>query len=112
MRVHVETDWRPVCRYDDLQPEQGVAALVDGEQVAVFRTHCGSLYAIGNLDPFSGAQLLSRGIVGSRGDCPTVASPVYKQVFDLGTGTCLDDGEVAVPVWQVRVADGEVQVRR
>jgi nitrite reductase (NADH) small subunit len=102
--------WAPVCRYDDLQPERGVAALVGGEQVALFRTFDGSLYAIGNQDPFTGAFVLSRGIVGTRDDIPTVASPLHKQVFDLRTGTCLDDGAAHVPVFAVRQRDGHVEV--
>jgi nitrite reductase (NADH) small subunit len=66
--------------------------------------------AIGNRDPFSGASVLSRGIVGSRGDVVTVASPVYKQRFDLRTGRCLDDETVAVPVHGVRVVDGWIEL--
>jgi nitrite reductase (NADH) small subunit len=100
-----------VCRYDQLVPERGVAALVDGEQVALFRTFDGMLHAIGNRDPFSGAFVLSRGIVGSAGDAPTVASPVFKQVFDLRTGRCLGDPEVAVPVHDVRRSGDAVEVR-
>jgi nitrite reductase (NADH) small subunit len=102
--------WAAVCRYDDLQPERGVAALVGGEQVALFRVFDGSLYAIGNQDPFTGAFVLSRGIVGSRGDIPTVASPLHKQVFDLRTGACLGDEAVAVPVFAVREREGQVEV--
>lgn len=102
--------WTAVCRYDDLQPERGVAALIEDEQVAVFRTFDGSLYAIGNQDPFSGAFVLSRGIVGTRGDIPTVASPLHKQVFDLRTGVCLDDQATRVPVFAVRAQDGRVEV--
>ena len=74
MTAQLERTWVSVCRYDQLVPERGVAALVDGEQVALFRTFDGMLYAIGNRDPFSGAFVLSRGIVGSAGDAPTVAS--------------------------------------
>ncbi|MGH3368502.1 MAG: nitrite reductase small subunit NirD, partial [Nocardioidaceae bacterium] len=96
--------------YDDLLPERGVAALVDGRQIALFRTHDGTLYALDNHDPFSGANVLSRGIVGSRGDIPTVASPMFKQVFDLRTGNCLDDAGVAVATYQVGVVDGNVVV--
>jgi nitrite reductase (NADH) small subunit len=102
--------WTAVCRYDDLQPERGVAALIDNEQVAVFRTFDGSLYAIGNQDPFSGAFVLSRGIVGTREDIPTVASPLHKQVFDLRTGVCLDDETARVPVFAVRAREGQVEV--
>jgi nitrite reductase (NADH) small subunit len=103
--------WAAVCRYDDLQPERGVAALVGGAQIALFRLFDGSLYAIGNQDPFTGTGVLSRGIVGTRGEIPTVASPLHKQVFDLRTGACLDDATAVVPVFMVRERDGLVEVR-
>jgi len=103
--------WMDVCRYDELVPERGVAALVAAEQVAVFRTFDGMLYALGNRDPFSGAFVLSRGIVGSLGDAPTVASPLFKQAFDLRTGICLTDPEVAVPVHEVRRVGERVEIR-
>jgi nitrite reductase (NADH) small subunit len=99
-----------VCRYDVLLPERGVAALIGDVQVALFRTHDGQVFAIGNHDPFSGANVMSRGIVGSRGEVPTVASPMFKQVFDLRTGVCLDDPEVSLPVYGVEVVDGQVVV--
>jgi nitrite reductase (NADH) small subunit len=99
-----------ICRSDALTPDRGVAALVGEVQVAVFLLSTGELYAIGNHDPFSGANVLSRGIVGSKGDAVTVASPVYKQRFDLRTGRCLDDDTVQVPVFDVRLTDGWVEV--
>jgi nitrite reductase (NADH) small subunit len=104
------TRWTAVCRYDDLIPERGVAALVDGEAVAVFRTHDGALHALSNIDPFSEASVLSRGIVGDRDGTPTIASPIYKQRFDLRTGSCLDDPDVAVASYPVRVTGGMVEV--
>jgi nitrite reductase (NADH) small subunit len=105
-----ESTWVDVCGYDDLIPERGAAALVGGHQVAVFRTFTGDLYALSNRDPFSGAYVLARGIVGSRGGLPTVASPMYKQVFDLSTGRCLDDPAVSVPTFGVRVEGTRVEV--
>ncbi|MFC5263654.1 nitrite reductase small subunit NirD [Kribbella qitaiheensis] len=99
-----------VCAYDALLPERGVAALVGDRQIAVFRTYDGEVYALGNQDPVSGANVMSRGIVGSRGDVPTVASPMFKEVYDLRTGVCLDDPEVSIPTYRVRVADGQVIV--
>ena len=100
-----------VCAVADIPLEGGVAALVDGVAVAVFRTHDGSVHAIGNVDPFSGASVLSRGIVGTRGEAPVVSSPMYKQAFDLRTGACLDDASVSVPSYDVSVVDGVVLVR-
>ena len=99
-----------VCSVGAVPLEGGVAALVDGVAVAVFRTYDGSVHAIGNVDPFSGASVLSRGIVGSRGDVPVVSSPMYKQAFDLRTGRCLDDDAVTVPTYDVSVVDGVVLV--
>ena len=103
--------WLPVCRVEDLAPERGAAALVDGEQVALFRLLDGSVRAVGNLDPFSGAQVLARGIVGTRDGSPMVASPLYKQHFDLLTGRCLEQPGTRVPVHEVRVVDGTVLLR-
>jgi len=102
--------WTTVCGYDRLEPERGVAALVDGVQVAIFRTHDGELFAIDNRDPIAGANVLSRGIVGSRGDVPTVASPLHKQAYDLRTGECLDAAGVAVATYPVRCRGGAVEV--
>jgi len=107
-----------VCRLDDIDVEGGVAGLVAGEAVAILRTHDGNVYAISNYDPFSHASVLSRGIVGSRScvidgaecDVPFVASPMHKQAFDLRTGQCLDDAEVRIPTYDVRVLDGDVLV--
>ncbi|HZX03226.1 nitrite reductase small subunit NirD [Kribbella sp.] len=99
-----------VCAFDVLLPERGVAALLGDVQIALFRTHDGEVFAIGNQDPFSGANVMSRGIVGSRGDVPTVASPMFKQVFDLRTGACLDDPAVSLPVYPVTIRDGQVVV--
>ena len=86
----VPEGWTRICRVDDLLVERGAAALIDGRQIALFRTYDGRLYATDQIDPFSGAAVMSRGIVGDRAGVPTVASPMYKQVFDLRTGACLD----------------------
>jgi nitrite reductase (NADH) small subunit len=100
----------PVCRVEAIDIEGGVTALVDGAAVAIFRTHDGNVYAMSNYDPFSRASVLSRGILGTRGDVPFVASPMHKQAFDLRTGQCLDDAEVRVPTYDVQVTDGTVHV--
>jgi nitrite reductase (NADH) small subunit len=112
MNAQMQSQWTAVCRYDDIIPERGIAALVDGVAVAVFRTHDGRLHALSNVDPFSNASVLSRGIVGDRGGRATVASPIYKQVFELATGVCLDDPDVSVPTYPVRLVEGIVEVGR
>jgi nitrite reductase (NADH) small subunit len=104
-------DWTPICTIDRLTPDRGVAALVAGQQVAVFLLATGELYAVDNHDPCSGANVLSRGLVGDLGGVPTVASPVYKQRFDLRTGRCVDDEAVRVRPWRVRKGGGLVEVK-
>lgn len=106
--------WTTACAYDRLIPGRGVGVLLDdGTQAALFRLDDGSVWAVGNVDPFSGAAVLSRGIVGDRGGCPTVQSPLLKQAFSLEDGSCLDDPNVWVPVHPVRITpDGSVQVGR
>lgn len=105
------TEWTPVCRYDELEIERGSAALIDGEQIALFRLPDGSVHALHNRDPFSGAYVMARGIVGTRHGEPYVASPMYKQGFALTTGRCLDDETAALRRYPVRLRHGVVEVR-
>ena len=101
--------WRDVCAAELLQVGRGAAALLDGRQIALFRTE-ESVYAIDNLDPCSGAAVLSRGILGDRGGEPVIASPLHKQSFSLVTGQCLDEPDHKVEVFGARIAAGRVQV--
>jgi len=104
--------WVPVCTLASLVPDRGAAALVAGRQVALFRLReTDEVLAVDHRDPFSGANVMARGLVGSRGDTPTVASPVYKQTFDLRTGACLDDTSAKLGVWEVQITHGVVHVR-
>jgi len=100
----------PVCIARRLTPDRGVAALVDGRPIALFRLATGDLHAVDNVDPISGASVLSRGIVGDADGRPTVASPLYKQRFDLRTGECLD-ADASIAVHDARLIDGMVHVR-
>jgi nitrite reductase (NADH) small subunit len=104
--------WTAACRYDYLISNRGVGVLLpDGAQAALFKLDDGSLYAVGNIDPFSGAAVMSRGIVGDRGGRTTVQSPIKKQAFALDDGICLDDPDVALPVYATRVtAEGVVEL--
>ncbi|WP_309647200.1 nitrite reductase small subunit NirD [Nocardioides sp.] len=105
------TTYTMVCRLDQIEREGGVAALVGGAAVAVFRTYDDEVFALDNYDPCSRASVLARGIVGTRGDVPFVASPMHKQAFDLRTGHCLDDAAVRVTTYDVLVGDdGQVLV--
>jgi nitrite reductase (NADH) small subunit len=106
MTMLTEGTWTAVCGLDALLPDRGVAALLpDGDQVALFRTRSDEVFVLSNVDPFSGAAVLSRGIVGDRRGIPVVVSPVYKQAFELHTGRCVDDPTVSVPAYPVRLTD-------
>jgi nitrite reductase (NADH) small subunit len=104
--------WTAACSYDRLIPCRGVGVLLpDGGQAALFRLDDGTVHAIGNIDPFSGAAVLSRGIVGDRRGRACVQSPIKKQSFALDDGSCLDDPAVSVPVYATRITDdGDVEI--
>lgn len=102
--------WTAICRLDDIVPNSGVCALINEQQVAVFRVDGDQVYALSNHDPFSKVNVLSRGIVGDLKGEAVVTSPIYKQHFSLATGLCVEDPAVKVTVFPARVADGMVQV--
>lgn len=103
--------WTEVAPVSALTPDRGMAVVVDGHQVAVFLLGDGALHAIDNRDPIAGANVLSRGIVGDRAGVPVVASPIFKQCFELATGRCLDDPEHSVATHEVRIRGDQVDVR-
>lgn len=111
-RAHDRSSWTRVCVVDVIPEAGGVAALLPGgAQAAVFRVPSGEVYALSNIDPFSGAAVLARGIVGDTDEVPFVASPLHKERFDLRTGECLDDASVRVSSFDVLIDSGVVFVR-
>ncbi len=104
--------WISVCEYQDLLPDTGLCALVNKQQVALFKSRrLNEIFAVSNYDPIGEANVLSRGIIGSIGDEVVVASPLYKEHFNLRTGECLEKPEYTLSVYAVRVEDGLVQVQ-
>jgi nitrite reductase (NADH) small subunit len=105
------TEWVDVCAVDDILPNSGEAVLVDGRQIAIVRVgESDEVYALSNYDPFSEAFVIARGIVGDKAGRPKIASPIYKQNFDLRTGACLDDETVTLPTYAVRVRAGRIEI--
>jgi len=104
------TQWFDICALTDILPSMGRCALFNNKQVAIFRvadsTSTDKFYAIDNYCPFSHANTLSRGITGSLDGKTVIASPLYKQHFDLATGICLEDDSIKVNTYSVRL-DGE-----
>lgn len=106
-----------ICQLQDILPETGVCALVYGKQIAIFRTKQDDFFALDNYDPFSQANVLSRGLIGgttivddTKGmeEVLYVASPIYKQRFNLATGYCLDDDSVKLDTYQVELEENNV----
>lgn len=109
----LQENWINICNEQDLVTGSGVCALLqdkhNAEQVALFRVSSdGPVFALGNWDPLGKANVLSRGIIGSLGDKLVVASPLYKQHFCLHTGQCVEDENVKVKAWAVRISAGQV----
>ena len=102
--------WLDACASADILPDTGVCARLGGRHVAVFSLSSGAVHAIDNVDPRSGASVLSRGLVGSLGEHVVVASPLYKTHFDLRTGACLETPEHSVRAYAARVENGRVLV--
>lgn len=101
-----------VCALTDIAPNTGVCALFEGEQVALFRIgDTEQVFAISNYDPIGKANVLSRGITGTLGERIVVASPLYKQHFDLQTGECLEDAEQSVKTYSVTLDNGQIVLR-
>jgi nitrite reductase (NADH) small subunit len=100
--------WQPICARADLVPGSGVCALVGSEQVALYYLpdEEQQVYALANRDPIGDANVLSRGVVGDIDGRLVVASPLYKQHFDLLTGACLEQEDMQVEVYSVRL-DGD-----
>ncbi len=104
-------NWTTVCEFHEIAPNTGVCALVNGEQVAIFRqARTDRLFAIGNYDPAGKANVLSRGLLAQLGEVTSVASPLYKHHYCLASGVCQEDDSLSVPVFQVRLNNDVVEV--
>jgi nitrite reductase (NADH) small subunit len=110
MNTAAIASWTAVCASEDILPSTGVCALIDGRHVAIFKVGAADHYAIDNVDPKSGASVLSRGLVGNLGGRIVVASPLYKNHFDLQTGECLEMPEMSVQAHRVALRGGQVWV--
>ena len=107
------SEWTKICDNKRLINNTGICAKFDDQQVAIFycqRTE--SIYAVSNLDPVGKAQVMSRGIMGSTKGITYVASPLYKERYDLATGICIDKPELTLKKFDVRISDNEVQLKK
>ena len=112
--LNLENTWQPLCSTADLVANSGVVALVGGAQVALFYLPDSEqkVFAIGNRDPRSGANVIGRGILGQLHSELVIASPLYKQHFRLRDGGCLEHPEQRLPVWPARLHNERVEILR
>ncbi|GAA6135016.1 nitrite reductase small subunit NirD [Oceaniserpentilla sp. 4NH20-0058] len=100
-----------VCALNDINLDTGVCALINDQQVAIFRPAAsGTVFAISNFDPIGKANVLSRGLISDIKGRLTVASPLYKQHYCLDTGECLEDETVSVTAYPTKVEGNRVLV--
>ncbi len=106
--------WYSACTVDDLVEGSGVCALINGQQVAIFYLpdEEQKVFAIDNYDPIGAANVLARGIVGDVQNNLVVASPLYKEHFNLRNGRCLEKPEYSVRVWPAQIVGRSVQVQQ
>lgn len=102
--------WTAICCLTDIVPNTGVGALVEGQQIALFRLDDDRVFAIDNYDPNSDANVLSRGIVGDLNGEIVVASPIYKQHFQLTDGHCIEKPDCSVNAHAVRLNGDTIEV--
>jgi nitrite reductase (NADH) small subunit len=108
------TVWETACALDELEPSWGEALLLRMKQIALFVISPNEIYAVSHRDPATDAFVMARGIVGSKAVAdehrPTVASPLLKQVYDLGTGECFTDPSLMLETYRTRVVGGFIEV--
>ena len=104
------TEWVAACPVTELEPSWGEAALIKARQIALFLLSPHEVYAVSHRDPTTSANVMARGIVGSKGDRPTIASPLHKQVYDLGSGECFTDPSLLLETFRTRIVGGMIEV--
>lgn len=112
MQTQANNEWITICKQSDLTPNAGTCAKFNDQQVAIFYSkRTDSVYAVSNFDPIGQANVISRGIIGSTQETLYVASPLYKQRFNLQTGECLESPEHRLKTYAVRVANDDIQLK-
>lgn len=112
-------NWLSICQLNDMLPNMGCCALVNSasgktQQVAIFYLDFADgepqLFAIDNYCPFSRSNVISRGIVGDLQGKTVVASPLYKQHFELCSGQCIEDKNICLNTYAVRLNGDTVEL--
>lgn len=111
MNAITQPTWQTVCTIEDLVADSGIALWFQEQAVAVFYlSQEQRLYAVGHYCPFAKANIIAHGIVGDLQGQPVVASPMYKEHFNLETGVCLEDPTIALPTFSIRRVGDQIEL--
>jgi nitrite reductase (NADH) small subunit len=112
--MSTSNNWITVCSDTDLVNNSGVCALLNQQQIALFKIKNSDgeqVFALSNWDPLGKANVLYRGLLGSVQETKVVISPLYKQRYCLESGQCLDDDAIKLVVYPVRIEQNQVQLQ-
>lgn len=99
------TEFVTVARVGDIPNGEGAAFPIDGKMVAVFNDG-GSYHAINDFCPHMGASL-----AGGALEDGAVICPWHAWRFRVSDGTWCDNPKIKTDCYEVRIVDGEIQVR-
>lgn len=112
MQIQVNTEWTTICKQNELSANAGTCAQFNQQQVAIFFCkRSDRLYAVENFDPIGQANVISRGMMGTVEGKSYVASPLFKQRFDLVTGACFESPEHSLKTYAVRISNDDIQLK-
>jgi nitrite reductase (NADH) small subunit len=112
--MSTSNNWITVCSDTDLVTNSGVCALLNEQQIALFKLKVDNdeqIFAVSNWDPIGKANVLYRGLLGSVKDAKVIISPLYKQRYCLESGQCLDNDAIKLIVYPVRIEQNQVQLQ-
>jgi nitrite reductase (NADH) small subunit/3-phenylpropionate/trans-cinnamate dioxygenase ferredoxin subunit len=99
------SDFRTVCRVQDLAEGEAKTVEVGNKLIAVF-VEKGNYYAVDDVCPHMGASL-----AGGYVEDGVVTCPWHAWRFRLSDGAWADYPKVKIGCYPVRIVDGEVQVQ-
>ena len=112
--INAPMEFTFACTIEELPKncERGKVVVIDDREIAIFNID-DVIYAISNICPHEMSPVLATGVI----DCAarTVTCPLHNWLFDIPTGQLITDqlmgASGSIPVYDVKLADGEVWVR-
>jgi nitrite reductase (NADH) small subunit len=98
-------NWIDIGTLADLPTQGARTVLLDGEQIAVFRTSDDQVFALVDRCPHKGGPL-SQGIVHGH----AVACPLHNWRISLASGAALGEDQGCTPTLPVRLTGGRVAI--